>query len=221
MSTEGLFDALDTCVISDAMDRLGLDSGVADDLRPLWEGARLAGRVVTVRLAAGDPPEEKAGVHLGARAIESSAPGEVIVVANEGRVSMGSWGGLLSRAAQAAGGAGVVTDGAVRDVDEARELGFAVFGRAGVPRTARGRVHEVSTNGPIVVSGITVNPGDWVVADGSGVVFVPAVDAERIAGVARELVEREAALITLLERGDPVTEVLGTPYESMLQKENR
>ncbi len=186
-------------------------------LLPMWEGARVVGRAVTTKLAAGPAPAGAPRIHLGARAIEAARPGDVIVVDNGGRVSMGSWGGLLSLAASLRGVAGVITDGACRDVDEAREMHFPVFARQGAAPTARGRVHEVSCNEPIMLAGVPVCPGDIVLADGSGVVVIPAAHASRVAQAAERIAGREATMAARLREGVPVSEVLGEPYEDMLE----
>jgi regulator of RNase E activity RraA len=205
---------LDTCTLSDALDVLGME-GVISGLVPLWEGARLAGPAVTVKLAPGSPETGQSRVHLGARAISQSRSGSVIVVDNGGRTEMGAWGGLLSLAAARDGVAGVVLDGACRDVDEARELGFPVFGRCGVPRTARRRVFEESTGDPVSIGGIPVCQGDFVVADGSGVVVVDRSRALDVAAEAERLSAREHEMTARLRSGEPVTAVLGHGYETM------
>jgi regulator of RNase E activity RraA len=206
---------LDTCVLSDALDALEL-VGVAPGLVALWEGARLAGPAVTVKLAPGVPDAGHGRVHLGARAIDRAQPGNVIVVDNGGRTEMGSWGGLLSLAADRNGVAGVVADGACRDVDEARALGFPVFARCGVPRTARRRVYEESTGGPVSIGGISVSEGDFVVADGSGVVVIPRSRVLDVVTEAERLTAREQEMSARLKAGEPVGAVLGHGYESMI-----
>lgn len=206
---------LDTCAVSDALDACGI-AGYVDCLLPMWAGARTVGRAVTTKLAAGPAPAGSPRIHLGARAIEASRPGDVIVIDNDGRVGMGSWGGLLSLAASLRGVAGVITDGACRDVDEARQMRFPVFARRGAAPTARGRVHEVSCNEPVMLAGVPVSPGDIVMADGSGVVVIPAAEAERVARAAERIAGREAAMAASLREGVTVTEVLGAPYEDML-----
>ena len=208
--------ALDVCSLSDAMDALGVE-GVVDGLNPLWEGAKVAGYAVTMKLAEGPAPATDTPVHLGARAVGQAGPGRVIVVDNGGRDTMGSWGGLLSQAAAAQGVAGVVTDGACRDVDEARGLRFPVFARRGAVRTARARVHEVSTGEPVALAGVTVNPGDVVAADGSGVVVIPAADAERVIEKAEALLAREQTMLAALQAGVPAVEVLDGTYENALK----
>jgi regulator of RNase E activity RraA len=204
---------LDTCVVSDASDALGAGAEVAAGLGPMWEGARVTGRAVTTLLAPGPAPGSS--VHLGVRAIEQATGDDVIVVANEGRTGMGSWGGLLSLGASLRGVAGVVADGALRDVDEARELRFPVFARAGIPRTARGRVHEAGCQQPVTICGVGVNPGDLIVADGTGVVVVPWPAVADVLARAEEMATREADMAARLRAGQPPSAVLGSGYESM------
>jgi 4-hydroxy-4-methyl-2-oxoglutarate aldolase len=220
--TEGVADpeverlrALDTCAISDALDALGLD-GVITGITPRWEGARAAGRAVTMQLAEGKAPEDQPKVHLGVRAILAASPGDVIVVGNDGRVDMGSWGGLLSVAASQRGVAGVITDGACRDVDEAREMRFPVFARASAARTARGRIHEQSCNEPVRIGSLTVHSGDLVLADGTAVVVLPAAQASSVLDQAEEIAARESAMAHEIRSGANLLDVLGIRYEDML-----
>jgi len=207
---------LDVCCVSDALDALGLP-GAVHGIRPVWEGARLVGRVRTVALAEGVPPADAPPVHLGARAIEASKPGDVIVVDNGGRTGMGGWGGLLSLAASLRGVAGVVVDGACRDVDEARDMRFPAFARAPVCSTARGRVYEVSSGDPVDIDGVRVEDGDIVMADGSGVVFLAVARAADVVERAEQIATKERAMQRALRAGAAVSDVLGGAYERMLQ----
>jgi regulator of RNase E activity RraA len=182
---------------------------------PMWEGAHVVGRAITVQLAEWPPPDDEP-VHLGVSAIISSDPGDVIVVDNAGRTSMGSWGGLLSTAASQHGVAGVVLDGACRDVDEAREMRFPAFARAPVARTARGRAYQQSWGEPISVGGVAVRTGDIVMADGSGVVVLAIESAAAVVSKAEQLVERETRMRADLRAGKPTEQVLGASYQKML-----
>jgi 4-hydroxy-4-methyl-2-oxoglutarate aldolase len=213
---------LDTCSVSDALDRLGLP-GAVPGLTALTAARRIAGTVITVELApAGEPGNRPAGTrHLATAAIEAAGPGDVIVVAAGGRTGAAGWGGVLSVAAVTRGVAGVVVDGACRDVDEARDLGLPVYARSGVPRTARGRLTEVSWNEPVRLGDVTVTGGDWVVADGSGVVFVPAGRAREVIAAAREIAAREAVMVQRVRAGEPVSRVLAAGYENMLNPGRR
>jgi 4-hydroxy-4-methyl-2-oxoglutarate aldolase len=214
----GDYAGLDTCVISDAVDALGgPDGGFGRTLAgaaAAWAGARALGWAVTMKLAAGPAPA--GSVHLGVRAIARSRPGNVIVVDAGGVTGAGSWGGLLSAAAAARGVGGVLSSGAVRDLDEARELGFPVFCAGGTPRTARGRCHEVSCGEPVTIDGVEVAAGDLVAADGSGIVAVPRARAREVLAKAAELARREAAMRDALLGGADPVRVLGGGYEDML-----
>lgn len=210
---------LDACAVSDALDKLGLP-GCVTGLRSALPGRRIAGRVHTVRLKAGTPPKGRPPVHLGAAAIDASAPGEVIVVEQSTGIDAGCWGGILSRAAQAKGVAGVICEGRARDVDEAREIGFAVFCRGYTARTARGRVHEDATDVPIEVGGFTVRPGFYAICDSSAAVFVAPGDIEAVLGAAEDIAAREAEMTRRLAAGETASAVLGANYEYMLKRED-
>jgi len=211
----GRLAKLDSCAVSDAMDKLGL-SGAALGLHALWQCPRIVGRAVTVKLkpkAEGDVSHR----HLGTAAIEAATAGDVIVVDNGGRTYAGSWGGILSVGAKAKGVAGVVSDGACRDVDEARDLDFPVYARAGVSVTARGRLIEESFQQPIEVCGVAVKPGDLVIADWSGVIFIPADRAADVISEAEAIYDREAQMAADVRAGRPITEVMGATYERMTE----
>ena len=213
MTTTERLARLDSCALSDALDRLGL-SGAVSGIRPVTGLHRIAGRVVTVKLVAASGQAMKQ--HLATAAIEASGPGDVLVIEHRSRDDCAGWGGILSRAARARRIEGTVVDGAVRDVDESREIGYPVFARGAVPTTARGRVVEQGWNLPIEVSGVTVYPGDFVIADGSGVVVVAKSRFEEVLAAAEEIAARERAMAEAVESGMPVSRVMGGDYESML-----
>ena len=170
--------------------------------------------MLTVKLK--DKGNEESTRHLGTAAIEAASPGDVIVVDHQGRDDAAGWGGILSTAARQRGVSGVIVDGACRDVDEARAIGFPVFATAATPRTARGRAVEESFNTPVRIRGIAVQPGDLVLADGTGVVFVPAEHAAAVIATAEEIAAREAEMTRAVLAGQPVSEVMGRNYETMV-----
>ena len=208
---------IDTCAVSDAMDRLKIEGAVIG-LRPMWSCPRIAGRASTVRLV---PVDGRTSTrHLCTAAVDSGGPNTVIVVDNGAREFPAGWGGILSQAAKVKGIAGVVVDGAVRDVDESRDVGFPVYARYAVPITARGRIIEDDFNVPIQFGGITVNPGDLVLADWSGVCIIPADRAEEVLETAEMIAGREAQMAADVRAGKPVAEVMGTNYENMAGKQH-
>jgi 4-hydroxy-4-methyl-2-oxoglutarate aldolase len=205
---------IDTCVLSDALDRLDI-RGVAFGLQRLSSPQRIAGRVITVTL--GPAEGGVAARHLCTAAVDQGGPGDVIVVEHHAHQQAAGWGGILSCAAKTKGIEGVVVDGMCRDIDEAVAVGFPVYGLGAVPATARGRVMEVACQEPIVVRGVRVHPGDWVLADGSGVVFVPAARIEQVIATAEGLAEREQQMLQRVRDGEAVSAVMTHQYESMLK----
>lgn len=213
---------LDACAVSDAIDQLGLppeQAGVVDGLSSPRPAEPVAGRVVTVEL--GPSSAASSGRHLATAAIDASGPGDVIVVAHRGRLDCAGWGGNLSRGALARGLRGVVVDGAVRDVDEAHSLGFAIYCVGVTPRTARGRAVEVSWGNLVEVRGRAVATGDFVLADATGVVFIRQAVIEDVLAAAEAIAEREALMAADISAGLPLGTVMGTDYETMLSGDGR
>lgn len=209
---------LDSCALSDALDKLGL-SGCVTGLAPLSSRRRIAGAVHTVKLVAKGSAPIAAGPprHLGATAIEACSPGEIIVVEQKSGIDAGSWGGILSVGARMRGVAGVIADGPVRDVDEARQLDFPVFARGATARTARNRIVELATDIPVTIGEVTVRPGDFVLADSTAAVFFTATDAAQVLETAEMIARRESLMAKALMRGEPITRVMGADYEHMLK----
>jgi 4-hydroxy-4-methyl-2-oxoglutarate aldolase len=206
---------VDSCAISDAIDKLAL-TGAVSGLHRLSTDRRVCGRVLTVKLDRDDG--RPATRHLGTAAIEAAQPGDVIVVEQRTGIDAAGWGGVLSLGASLKGVAGVIVEGPTRDVDDARKYDFAVFARDHTARTARGRIVEVATNVTITVGDIQVSPGDFVVADGSAVVFVAAREIDRVLDAAEAIIAREHSMSDSLLAGTSITQVMGKSYETMLKK---
>jgi regulator of RNase E activity RraA len=206
---------LDSCAVSDALDKLKL-AGVVTGLSQLSSSRRIAGRVLTIKLGVGAPPP---GVprHIGTTAIVSAQPGDIIVVEQRSGSPAAAWGGILALGAKLRGLGGVIAEGPVRDIDEARQHDFPVFGRGVTPVTARGRIVELSNNQPVKIGDVEVKAGDYAIADGSGVVFISAENIERVLAAAEDIVAREAAMAKALYEGKAITEVMGANYENMLR----
>jgi 4-hydroxy-4-methyl-2-oxoglutarate aldolase len=207
---------LDTCAVSDGLDRLGL-KGATYGVRPMWACPRITGRAMTMKIKPAGL--EKPKQHLGTAPIDAAKAGAVIVIDSGGRSDVSAWGGLLSLGAKFKGLAGVVIDGACRDVDESRDVGFPVYARGAVPMTARGRVVQDSFNIEIEFSGVQVRPGDFVIADGSGVVFIPQEKEAEVIKEAETVAQTEARMAEGIRKGLSIVEVLEKlGYESMLEK---
>jgi regulator of RNase E activity RraA len=207
---------LSTTNVADALDALSL-KGATFGIRPIWEGAaKIAGRAVTLKItAAGLTPSKN---HLGVNAIHSADAGDVIVIDNGGRLDTSCWGGVLTNGAKQKGIAGVVIDGACRDIDDYVEAGFPVYSRGAVVSTARGRIMEEATNILVQFGGVQVRPGDFVLADRSGVVIIPHEKLEEVISKAEMLYQKEEAMVADLKAGMNMLEVDNKyNYEKMLK----
>ena len=163
---------------ADAVDGHGLRLVVPASLvPPLGDGRPIVGRVLTLRYL-------PARAEVGAReplgrlahrtAFDLAGPGDVLVISAPATIDASVMGGEALAAARAAGIAAVIVDGAVRDVDELLAVGVPVWARRLTPLTGRGRIEAAELNGPIDFAGVQVVAGDIVIADASGIAFVPA-----------------------------------------------
>lgn len=199
------FLSLDTATVSDGLDSCGLPPGQGG-LRPMWGRPRIAGFAATAEL---EPLNgEHAGAHILTEAIAEAGAENIMVVANGGRVDVSSWGGIVSVGAAMRSIRGVVTDGACRDVDQARDLVFPVFARAQVPVTARGRLQQKSAAAPVRLGQVTVSPGDVVMADEGGVVVIPRGRATEVLAAARGVRAREEQIETEVRAGVPLPQAM-------------
>jgi 4-hydroxy-4-methyl-2-oxoglutarate aldolase len=165
-------------------DLLGRGQVMDMGIRPLWPSIpRVAGPAFTVRCAPGDHLMLHAAIHR-------AAPGSIIVVEGGG-VDYALAGGNVCAVAQRRGIAAFVADGVIRDLAEVRERGFPVFARGVIPipgtKAAAGPL-----NVPVRCGGVTVSPGDIVVADEEGIVVTPRARQEQVLRDAEAKVTKEA-----------------------------
>src|SRR5580692_4567888 len=172
---------------------IGESGGRAADrrLRPAWSGAAVAAPAYPV----GCTPGDNLAVHV---AVTAAPRGSVLVVDVGQVIDRGYWGEVLTTAAEAAGLAGLVLDGGVRDVRALEAHGFPVFSSA-IALTGATKDKPGTVGSPVRVGGVRVTLGDWVVGDVDGVAFVAesAVDEVLAAGDARE--KKEAGFFEALK----------------------
>ena len=165
-------------------DLLGREQVMDLGIRPLWSPVpRVAGPAFTVRCAPGDNLMLHAAIHR-------AEPGSVIVV-EAGDVDYAVAGGNVCAVAQRRGIAAFVVDGVIRDLAEVRAAGFPVFARGVIPKPGT-KSAVLPLGGPVSCGGVTVYPGDLVVADEEGIVAVPAARRQAILADARAKLAEEA-----------------------------
>lgn len=190
-----MFLAVSTPNLSDAMHRGGAMRG----MNPIQPGQRIAGRAVTVRTYPGDWAKP-------VQAIEFAEEGDVIVC-DACAQPPAIWGELATESCLQRKLGGVVVDGAIRDVDAIRKLGFPSFATHWAPNAGEPRGMG-QINVPVVCAGQPVAPGDWIVGDDSGVVVVPAAKAVEIANRAMDVFERENRLRKEIRAASSLAQVM-------------
>lgn len=191
---ERALSVVSTANLSDAMHRRGDLKGI----RPVCPGATAFGSAVTVRTAPGDWAKT-------VEAIEIARAGQIIVI-DAGGVGPAVWGELATHSAAAKKIAGVVIYGGIRDTPEIKRLGFPAYAAVITPTAGEPKgFGEIGC--PLKIEGVHIHPGDWVVADGDGVVVLPREKAAEIANRAMDVLERENRLRKEIQQGKTLSEV--------------
>ena len=196
---------LATAVIGDSMGRAGCMCAAIKSLSP---GVKLVGHARTVTTMVGD----NSTIHA---ALEFLQSGDVLVIDAGGSCEVAIWGAVITEAAVMRGVAGVVIDGAARDVDELRRRGFPVFLRGVTPRGPH-KGHGGVIDGPVAAGGVAVSPGDVIVGDDDGVVVVPLAVQGNILAKARDRLDTERRWLDSIRAGKTTREIVGIPPASLV-----
>jgi 4-hydroxy-4-methyl-2-oxoglutarate aldolase len=199
----GLYSA----VIADVLDSLGCrNQCLSADIRALTPANLICGRVFTAR--ANQVDEEPAEPYkLEMEAIDTMRSGDVLVVDAAHDKGSGFWGELLSTACLAKGVRGVVLSACVRDLWSLNKMAFPVFGIGATPADSKGRIDVVEIGGEIVIDGVKMRNGDYLLGDVDGVVVIPQEHLAETLRLAQEKVSGENTVREELAAGVSVAEV--------------
>jgi 4-hydroxy-4-methyl-2-oxoglutarate aldolase len=195
-------------MMSDACDRAGLRHQVIHiKLSPLAPGSRLAGFARTCTFVPDDNEDPDNPYDDAIDFIDGSQANDVVCIATDSSNASAFWGELFSAAAKGQGAVGLITDGNVRDVEKIRAVNFPVFARSTQPIDFRGRMKLDSAHEPVVIGGVTISPGDLIVADEDGVVVVPHHHVDVVVEYARERARGESTVLEELLAGSTLRDV--------------
>lgn len=197
-----------TAILSDALGKTG---AMDHDMRCWAATCRMAGPAFTAKVHPAD-------ILMVGIALSKCPPAFVLVIDGQGELDTALWGGATTIAASLKRLAGVVIDGAIRDLAEIRKEMFPVFARSVVPN-AGGAEYSGELNIPIQCGGVVVHPGDWVVGDDDGVVVVPSKLLENVLEKARSLLEVEKAIYKEIRQGRDIATLLH--YHELLEQKSQ
>lgn len=195
---------------SDVLEELGYALSVSTDVLGLRTGpVRVVGQALTIRYL----PERRATSHPDIRRSQSklthhaafamAQPGDVAVIEVGGMPAVSVLGGIGAESATRAGLGGCVVDGGIRDLEQIISLGLPVWARTLTPRTGKWRVEAVAINAPVACGGVQVHAGDLVIADETGICFVPIDVAEAALDRILEVTRQEAEQLASSPRRSP------------------
>ena len=190
-------ERLDTAALSDAMDSLSLDGGLAGIAQQV-PGTRCCGFAFTVLY---EPVEQGTGFRNAANYIDAVPADAVIVSSNPGRCDCTTWGDILTQVAVRRNIRGTVIDGAARDIDTLQRLGYPLFSRARYMKSAKNRAQLKATQIPLDIDGVRIAPGDLVACDSSGCLVIPRQHAEEVVRRAQAVERTERDIIASIAQG--------------------
>jgi len=197
--------ALDTNTVSDALDFLGL-SGATFGILPLWRCPKIVGRASTIQL--GPKADTAPAVHLISPVIDAVEADDRVLVIAGGVDGISCWGDILANAATARGVRGSVIDGLSRDIEGSESIGYPVYGKGLTMISARNRVVQIASGGAVQMAGVTVNEGDFVIADRCGSVFIPASRIDEVLDLGERIVKRQDGMVSAVRAGRAVAAVM-------------
>jgi 4-hydroxy-4-methyl-2-oxoglutarate aldolase len=197
--------AVSTSHVCDALAHMGFTNFVLDDLRPLTEpGLVMAGPSAILELVRSRTPEDprRMGVFLD----KHVTPGDVAIVAAHGICDYVCVGGRASARARTAGAVGMIVDGGVRDIPELQGNEFPIHARSRGLKASEGFLNGIRINETAFVAGVRVDPGDWIHADDTGALVIPANVVEEITALAEEREEVDKETMVEISTGGATIE---------------
>ncbi|HWH93522.1 MAG TPA: fumarylacetoacetate hydrolase family protein [Baekduia sp.] len=196
-----------TATLTVQLAKRGVANTFLAGLRPGRPNQRMVGYAHTLRYVAlrEDVREaRRSGEDAQKLAVETVSPGDVLIMEARGEAGAGTIGDILAARVLARGGAGIVTDGGVRDSPSVAELAIPTYFQAPNAASLWLKHIPLDVDVPITCAGTLVMPGDVVVGDAEGVVVLPAALAEQVAHDALEQEDRETWALERVQAGESI-----------------
>jgi regulator of RNase E activity RraA len=204
-------------VVADAMDELGVPPGVigASILRPTIPGTTIVGPATTVRnILQRVNPLDGAKSHANKmaefEAHNLATPGDVLVI--QGVANVSNMGGISAQTGKRQGEVGAIVMGGIRDIAHSRAVGYPVWSTDITPTTGKWRIETVEINGEVQLGEVRVSPGDLVVADDTGVCFIPRERILEVLELAEKKAKAEEVGCNAIDGGIPVPGISRSTY---------
>jgi 4-hydroxy-4-methyl-2-oxoglutarate aldolase len=198
-------------IVSDVMDELGITGVIgASVLKPTIAGSCIVGTALTVRnIIQREHVYETAQRHVNKmaefEAHNLARPGDIVVI--DGVAGISNMGGISAQTGKRQGEVGAIVFGGVRDVGHSRRVGYPVWATEFTPVTGKWRIETVEINGEIVVGGARVAPGDIVLADDTGVCFIPRARAAELLALAQQKSAAEESKCKAIDSGVSIADL--------------
>ena len=192
--------AVGVCSLSDAMDKHCIE-GHCLGIKPFGSNMKIAGPAFTVRMV----PVGLSGGVVGDY-IDDVEEGQIVVIDNNGRRDTTVWGDILTTVANMKNIGGTVIDGVCRDIQPSLDVEYPIFALTNTMRTGKDRVTADAYNVTVQISGVRVEPGDWLVGDSDGVIAIPSDRLEEVLETAEAIAAIEDKIIASVREGSRLDE---------------
>jgi 4-hydroxy-4-methyl-2-oxoglutarate aldolase len=206
-----------TSNVSDACDRLSINGAVTGIL-PIYPCAKIVGHAATLKMAKPKDGVKESVVPATFNLIERSGAGAILVIDSQDNPTVNCLGGITGAAIKHNGLVGCVAHGIMRDVDEYKGYGLAVYGTGITQQSIRGRSIVAGVDVPVKLGDVTCNPDDLVFADDNGVVVVPKARAAEVLSIALVIKATEDRVIAAIRSGVKAVEAMDSANYDNLNK---
>ena len=205
-----------TSTVSDIMDTMGIAGAVsASHIKPVFPNRKIVGTAVTLRnipermtVTQGYVAKRYDDIRMATKDMYYlSEPGDILVVDGGGSPDISHIGGQSCTVAKACKMGGTVVDGSIRDIDTIRKLDYPIWSKGITPITGKFRIEAIEVNGPVRIHNIQVIPGDLVIADETGVCFIPADKVDVILAELKRIINLETDLTVLVDKDASLEEI--------------